>query len=101
MFAADLSSTSAPNAGIWASTAGFIPLLPICGVFYFLVIPPQQKKLEERNKLLESLKRGDKTGNNPLVYTCICFYEAVHILESLSSHVMACWPYIKCIHIVW
>ncbi|WP_256172871.1 preprotein translocase subunit YajC [Anaplasma phagocytophilum] len=39
-------------------------------------MPPQQKKLEERNKLLESLKRGDKTDNNPLVYTCICFYEA-------------------------
>ncbi|MDD9361393.1 MAG: preprotein translocase subunit YajC, partial [Anaplasma sp.] len=29
-------------------------------VLYFLVIRPQQKKLKEHNKLLGSLKRGDK-----------------------------------------
>ncbi|MDB1135526.1 preprotein translocase subunit YajC [Candidatus Anaplasma sp. TIGMIC] len=47
-------------AGIGASVAGFIPLVLIFCVFYFLVIRPQQRKLKEHNKLLESLKKGDK-----------------------------------------
>ncbi|UQD54443.1 preprotein translocase subunit YajC [Anaplasma phagocytophilum] len=59
VYAAD-PSTAAPAAGIGASIAGFIPLVLIFGVFYFLVIRPQQRKLKEHNKLLESLKRGDK-----------------------------------------
>ncbi|EOA62542.1 preprotein translocase subunit YajC [Anaplasma phagocytophilum] len=60
VYAADPSTAAAPAAGIGASIAGFIPLVLIFGVFYFLVIRPQQKKLKEHNKLLESLKRGDK-----------------------------------------
>ena len=54
------SSAAAPSAGIGASVAGFVPLILIFGVFYFLVIRPQQKKLKEHARLLESLKKGDK-----------------------------------------
>ncbi len=37
-----------------------VPLLLIFVVFYFFLIRPQQKKQKEREKVLESLKRGDK-----------------------------------------
>jgi len=36
------------------------PLLLIFGVFYFLLIRPQQKKAKEHKELLGKLKRGDR-----------------------------------------
>jgi preprotein translocase subunit YajC len=38
---------------------GFLPMVLILGVFYFLLIRPQQKKAKEHRELLENLKRGD------------------------------------------
>ncbi|KJV69517.1 preprotein translocase subunit YajC [Candidatus Neoehrlichia procyonis] len=57
-FATSASSTSA--TGIGASIAGFVPLVLIFVVFYFLIIRPQQKKIKEHAKLLDSIKKGDK-----------------------------------------
>ncbi|ACF47117.1 MAG: preprotein translocase subunit YajC [Prosthecochloris sp.] len=37
-----------------------VPLVLIFVVFYFFLIRPQQKKQKEREKVLDSLKRGDK-----------------------------------------
>ena len=54
------TATTAPASGIGSSIAGLIPLLLIFCVFYFFIIRPQQKKIKEHNKLLESIKRGDK-----------------------------------------
>jgi len=36
------------------------PLILIFGVFYFLLIRPQQKKMREMKAMLSSLKRGDR-----------------------------------------
>jgi preprotein translocase subunit YajC len=52
-----------------ASTAGaqapspitqFAPLIFIGVIFYFLLIRPQQKQRKEQQKLIESIKTGDK-----------------------------------------
>lgn len=32
----------------------------IIGIFYFLILRPQQKRQKEREKLLESVKKGDR-----------------------------------------
>jgi len=37
-----------------------VPLVLIFVVFYFFMIRPQQKKQKEREKVLDSLKRGDR-----------------------------------------
>ncbi|MEI6691443.1 MAG: preprotein translocase subunit YajC [Chlorobium sp.] len=37
-----------------------VPLVLIFIVFYFFMIRPQQKKQKDREKVLDSLKRGDK-----------------------------------------
>lgn len=49
----------APNAGS-AGFASFIPLVLMLGVFYFLLIRPQQKKMKEHKAMVEALRRGDK-----------------------------------------
>ena len=57
-------STTAP-AGSQPSGGGFDwPLLAMMavlfGVFYFLMIRPQRKRQKEQQKMLESIKKGDK-----------------------------------------
>ena len=38
----------------------FLPLILIFGVFYILLIRPQQKKVKQHRELLNNLKKGDK-----------------------------------------
>ena len=47
-------------AGIMASVTQFAPLLLIFGVFYFLLIRPQQTRAKEMKSMLAALRRGDK-----------------------------------------
>lgn len=37
----------------------FVPMLAVFGVFYFLMIRPQQKKAKEQQEMLTALKHGD------------------------------------------
>jgi preprotein translocase subunit YajC len=38
----------------------FIPLILLFGIFYFLLIRPQQKRQKEHKALLSNLKKGDQ-----------------------------------------
>ena len=38
----------------------FLPLILIFGVFYILLIRPQQKKVKQHREMLNNLKKGDK-----------------------------------------
>ena len=40
--------------------SSLLPFLLIILVFYFLILRPQQKRQKERQKLLDSVKKGDK-----------------------------------------
>lgn len=51
-----------------ASLMNFMPLILIFAVFYVLIIRPQQKKLEEQNKLIKALKRGDRVITSGGIY---------------------------------
>jgi len=42
------------------SLGQFLPLIFLFGIFYFLIIRPQQKQQKEHAEMLESLKKGDK-----------------------------------------
>lgn len=42
------------------SLMGLLPFVLIIAVFYFLIIRPQQKRQKERQKLLDSVQKGDK-----------------------------------------
>ncbi len=54
------TATGGGSADIMASVQQFAPLLLIFGVFYFLLIRPQQQKQKELKAALGGLKRGDK-----------------------------------------
>lgn len=57
-----ISIAHAQTAG--AAQAGglmsFLPLIVIFGIFYFLMIRPQQKKQKELKNLINNLQKGDE-----------------------------------------
>ena len=46
--------------GISGIFGSLLPFLLIILVFYFLILRPQQKRQKERQKLLDSVKKGDR-----------------------------------------
>lgn len=52
----------------WAQSVGtssfdyvqFLPLVAIFGIFYFLLIRPQQKKMKQHKEMLGNIRRGDR-----------------------------------------
>ena len=40
--------------------SGIFMMLVIFGIFYFILIRPQQKKMKDHKKMVENLKKGDK-----------------------------------------
>jgi len=42
----------------------FIPLILIFGIFYFLILRPQQKKMKLHQQFISELKRGDMVITN-------------------------------------
>jgi preprotein translocase subunit YajC len=55
LFLAEGATPQQPNM-----LMNFLPLIFIFVIFYFLLIRPQQKKQKEHQKLISSLKTGDK-----------------------------------------
>lgn len=47
-------------AGPQSALMNLVPLVLMFGIFYFLLIRPQQKKAKEHRALLENLKKGDQ-----------------------------------------
>jgi preprotein translocase subunit YajC len=45
-----------------------LPLLLMIVVFYFLLIMPQQRKQKQHQKLLESIKKGDRVMTTSGIY---------------------------------
>ena len=49
-----------PSAGGQSALLNLVPLLLMFGIFYFLLIRPQQKRAKEHRALLDALKKGDQ-----------------------------------------
>ena len=40
--------------------ASFLPLIVLVGVFWFMIMRPQQRRMKEHKALLSNVKQGDK-----------------------------------------
>ena len=47
-------------SGLLSNATQFVPLLLIFGVFYFLLIRPQQTRQKQTRAMLAALRRGDR-----------------------------------------
>ena len=79
----------APPAGGDAMTSlmGFLPFILIIAVFYFLIIRPQQKRQKERQKLLDSVKKGDKVITAAGIHGVVEGIENNTVLVKISENV--------------
>ena len=48
------------SGGFGSSIGGFLPIILIFGIMYFLMIRPQQKKMKEHKLMVSALRRGDQ-----------------------------------------
>ena len=55
-----MATSQDPNAPPPNPIMSLLPLVAIIGIFYFLIIRPQNKKQKETRKMLSALKKGDK-----------------------------------------
>jgi len=64
MFGTAFAQTAAPAApaagGGMNSILGFLPIILIFAVLYFLMILPQQRRQKKHTQMLEQIKRGDR-----------------------------------------
>jgi preprotein translocase subunit YajC len=51
---------AAPAASGWANAQPLVFIVVMFGIFYFLLIRPQQKRQRETDDMLKALRKGDK-----------------------------------------
>lgn len=65
----------------------FLPLIIIAVLFYFLLIRPQQKKQKEHQKLVSSVKTGDKVITNAGIHGIVSNVKESTILLKVADNV--------------
>jgi len=50
----------AVGGSLTSSLGGFVPIILIFGIMYFLMIRPQQKKMKDHRNMVEALRKGDQ-----------------------------------------
>jgi preprotein translocase subunit YajC len=53
-------SAAGGAAGGTAALIGFLPYLAIFGIFYFLMIRPQQQRMKQHRAMIDAVKKGDE-----------------------------------------
>jgi preprotein translocase subunit YajC len=59
-----ISSAYAQDAAPQGGLIGFLPLILIFVVFYFMLIRPQMKRAKEHRRLISELAKGDEVVTN-------------------------------------
>ncbi|HEX2788295.1 MAG TPA: preprotein translocase subunit YajC [Ignavibacteria bacterium] len=77
----------APGGGMESLLSSILPFVLIIAIFYFLILRPQQKKQKERQKLLESVKKGDKVVTAGGIYGTVDGIEDNLLLVKIAEGV--------------
>ena len=88
--AADAVAPAVAPAAADATASGtlmrFLPFFMIFAVFYFLLLRPQQKKLDDQTKMQDALKKGDKVYIGPgIVGTVVKVEDERHLLVDIAK----------------
>ena len=59
------------GAGQAGGIAGFLPIIILFAIFYFLLIRPQQKKAKEHRTMIANLKKGTRIVTSGGIYGTI------------------------------
>lgn len=79
-------ATHAPNFG--EVLFKMLPMfLLVYLIFHLMVIKPQQRKMQDQQKLLESLKKGDSVVTTGGIVGKIALLESDHLVLEIASNV--------------
>jgi len=66
----------------------FLPLIIIFGIFYFILIRPQQQKQKQHKLMLDSLQKGDKVITIGGIYGIIRDIKGDTLTLEIAKNVM-------------
>ncbi|MBD3271896.1 MAG: preprotein translocase subunit YajC, partial [Elusimicrobia bacterium] len=69
--APEAGSSAQPVGGPQGGLMNLFPLIVIFGIFYFLLIRPQQKRAKEHQNMINQLNRGDRVVTSGGIYGVI------------------------------
>jgi preprotein translocase subunit YajC len=70
-FTVSLLAQTAPSGPASLLTSPFLMMIVVMGIFYFLLIMPQQKRQKQLRAMLANLKTGDKVITSGGIYGVI------------------------------
>lgn len=74
------------DGGMTGIVSSLLPFILIIAVFYFLILRPQQKRQKERQKLLESVKKGDKIITSGGIHGTVEGLDDTTVLVKISDN---------------
>ncbi|MEB3701775.1 Preprotein translocase subunit YajC [Candidatus Bealeia paramacronuclearis] len=80
-FISDAMAQGAPGAAGGFDFMSLLPLVAIFVVFYFFLIRPQQKKVQQQKDMIGSLRRGDRVITTGGIFGVITKVVSDHELE--------------------
>ena len=80
-------AAAAGAAGMQSPLSGFIPLILIFVLFYFLLIRPQQKKFKDHQAMVSAIARGDKVITGGGIHGKVTKVEDAHLTVEIAAGV--------------
>jgi preprotein translocase subunit YajC len=74
------------DGGMGGLVSSLLPFLLIILVFYFLILRPQQKRQKEKQRLLESIKKGDRIITSGGIHGTVEGLEDKTVLIKISDN---------------
>ena len=65
----------------------FIPIIAIFLIFYFLVIRPQQRQVQDQKKMLDGLKKGDRIQTSGGIHATITAIQGQDLIIKIAEGV--------------
>ncbi len=82
------SPAEQPQQQGFGGMGAFLPIILLFGIFYFMMIRPQQRKEKERQRMISELRAGRKVSfAGGLVGTIVEAKEQTFVIESAGSTV--------------
>ncbi len=80
-------SSPGGSAGGGSALAGFIPIILMFGVFWFLIIRPQRKQAAQRKDMISAIKRGDKIVTNGGLFATVRDVKGDRLVVTIAENV--------------
>lgn len=82
-----LAMANPGGAGGSSAMAGFIPIILMFIVFWFLIIRPQKKQSDQRKAMIEALKRGDRIVTNGGLFATVKDVKGDRVVATIAENV--------------